>query len=112
MTSEPANLPTGDDNMKEILTILKSLQLNQTIMTSHINVVTTQVNTLTTASKYGLSINQIDPPAAVTPLVDDDAVPPSPSLPASILQEQVDGAGSKQLAHARTPSVTSRIILT
>lgn len=104
--------------LKEVLETLKSLQMNQTQLAAHVDAISGRVNVLAglkevhdvAAIASDPPVNTIEPNAIVhDSQPDQDVVPPSPSLPATAFQ--VDGASS-QLAHARKPSVTSRIILT
>jgi hypothetical protein len=120
-----ASAPTDQSAiLKEVLDTLKSLQINQTALASHVDAIAGRVNVLAgmkevrdvalAADSSSVNQNESNEAAAVAPLDDShhdhDVVPPSPSLPATAFQ--VDGAGSQQISHARKPSVTSRIILT
>jgi hypothetical protein len=108
--------------MKEVLETLKSLQINQTQLASHVDAIAGRVNVLAgmkevrdvAAHASEAPVNQIEPNAIVASSDDSqhdsDVVPPSPSLPATAFQ--VDGTSSQQSSHARKQSVTSRIILT
>lgn len=106
--------------LKEVLETLKSLQMNQTQLAAHVDAISGRVNVLAglkevhdvAAVASDAPVNTIEPNAIIVhdSQPDQDVVPPSPSLPATAFQ--VDGASSQQLAHARKPSITSRIILT
>jgi hypothetical protein len=106
--------------LKEVLDAVKTLQLNQVQLSSAVDAISGRVNVLAGMKEVrDVAIDSSPAPPVKKPLPEpiqsddshhDDAVPPSPSLPAS--QFGSSPTGSSPLSHVRKQSVTSKIILT
>ncbi len=111
-------LPDQSELLREVLDAVKALQVNQMQLASKVDAISGRVNVLAgmkevrdvAISPSLTPVKKIEPLSSGTETPSEDTVPPSPSLPAI----QLDGgeSPSSKLAHARKPSVTSRIILT
>ncbi|KAF4634663.1 hypothetical protein G7Y89_g3442 [Cudoniella acicularis] len=107
--------------MKEVLEALKTLQTNQIQLASNVDAISGRVNVLagmkevrdvaTESSNEALNktTDPIPIPIPIEPTIPDEAIPNSPSLPATQI---VGDKGVVPASHARKPSTTSRIILT
>jgi hypothetical protein len=105
--------------MKEILEALKTLQVNQIQLSSTVDAISGRVNVLAGMKE----VQEVAlPPAALVPpkkpepeeiIHDEHAVPESPSLPATAVDESGSPSQISALGHARKTSAgTGRIILT
>jgi hypothetical protein len=104
--------------MKEVLEALKTLQVNQVQLVSNVDAISGRVNVLAglkevrdvAATASDSPAKEAEPISSIPePHPSGEAVPSSPSLPAT----QIDGGKSlSPSSHARKPSSTSRIILT
>lgn len=106
--------------MKEVLEAVKTLQSNQVQLAANVEAIQGRVNVLAGIQEVrDVASDPSSKPSTASKRVGtsstestndlekfDDAVPSSPSLPATQLE------GSTQISHARKPSSTSRIILT
>lgn len=118
-----SSTPNGTDQtatMKDILDALKTLQVNQVQLASTVDAISGRVNVLAGMKE----VQEVAlPPAAVSAppkkaeseelIHDDNAVPESPSLPATAIEGSGSPSHISTLGHARKTSTgTSRIILT